>query len=83
MRRYRTLRAFTKFGTAIAIGAGISVPALALLAMAATVWSWLIFIASIVVGCLAGFLLQVLVDLARVIVDMLLPNEEYSSPPQE
>jgi hypothetical protein len=83
MRRYRALRAFTKFGTAIAIGVGLAIPSLALLAMAATVWSWLILIVSIATGCLAAFFLKVLVDLAQVIVDMLLPNEDYSSPAQE
>jgi hypothetical protein len=73
MSDYWALRIFTKFGTVIALVAAFIVPIAGVSAMALSSWSWPIFAAAIAAGLIVGFLIKVFSELARVIVDMLLP----------
>jgi hypothetical protein len=73
MSDYWALRTFTKFGTAIALMSTLFVPAAAAWAMALSSWSWVLFAAAIITGLIVGFLVKVFSELARLIVEMLLP----------
>ena len=73
MSDYWALRIFTKFGTVIALAAAFVVPIAVAWAMALSSWNWPIFTAAIAAGLIVGFLTKVFSELARVIVDMLLP----------
>jgi hypothetical protein len=73
MSDYWALRAFTKFGSAIALLGAVSVPAVAAGAMALSTWNWVLFAGAVGAGVLVGFLIKVFSELARVIVEMLLP----------
>ena len=73
MRDYWAQRAYTKFGTAIAFATAVLVPAGVVAAMSVFTWNWFAFVVSLSVGALCGFLTKVLSELARVIVEMLLP----------
>jgi hypothetical protein len=77
VKKYQTLRLFTKYGTAIAVIVGVSLPLAALLAMALNGAGILLVLLSIPVGCFAGFVMKVFSDLAQVIVEMLLPSADY------
>ena len=73
MADYWALRAFTKFGTVISLAAAVLVPTGVAAAMSFLTWNWFAFVVSLSVGALCGFLIKVLSELARVIVEMLLP----------
>jgi hypothetical protein len=73
MSDYWALRIFTKFGTVIALLSAVFVPMAAGGAMSLSSWSWLVFAAAVGTGVLIGFLIKVFSELARVIVEMLLP----------
>jgi fructose-specific phosphotransferase system IIC component len=73
MSDYWALRIFTKFGTVIAVASTIFIPVAVAGSMAFSVWSWAMFAAAVVTGLIAGFLIKVFSELARLIVDMLLP----------
>jgi hypothetical protein len=73
MSDYWALRTFTKFGTVFALVAAFFIPVTATWAMALSAWSWVLFLAAIVTGLIVGFLVKVFSDLARLIVEMLLP----------
>jgi hypothetical protein len=76
MTDYRALRSFTKFGTGLAVAAGLFIPAVAFGLMQMWEWNWPLFGLSVIVGGFAGFLVKVLAELAQVIVDMLLPRTD-------
>lgn len=73
MSDYWALRIFTKFGTVIALALTLIVPLAAAWAMALSSWNWIVFGVAIVTGLIVGFLVKVFSELARVIVEMLLP----------
>jgi hypothetical protein len=73
MSDYWALRTFTKFGTVIAVLSMFFVPGAAAWAMAFSSWNWVLFVAAIVTGLIVGFLVKVFSELARLIVEMLLP----------
>jgi hypothetical protein len=73
MSDYWALRIFTKFGTVMALASASVVPIAAVWGMVLTSWSWPIFTAALAAGLMVGFLIKVFSELARVIVDMLLP----------
>ena len=74
MNNYRFVRLFIKFGTACALLCVI-------LSIGIGIWSVTQGLASVagasiyfLIGVIVGFLVMVLVDLARLIADMLLPR---------
>jgi hypothetical protein len=73
MAAYWALRTFTKFGSIIALIVAIAIPTASVAAMMSSSWSWMWFMATTGAGLLAGFLIKVFSELARVIVEMLLP----------
>lgn len=73
MSDYWALRTFTKFGTVIALISAFFAPMAAAGAMTLSSWSWIVFAAAVGTGILVGFLIKVFSELARVIVEMLLP----------
>ena len=73
MPQYWALRAFTKFGTIIAMTAAVLPIVVTVLCIMPVSWNWALFAASMVAGGAAGFFVKVFSELAQVIVDMLLP----------
>jgi hypothetical protein len=71
--RFWALRAFTRFGNAIAALGAVLPLAASVTCMTPGPWNWPLLAAAVVAGLAAGFFIKVFSDLAQVIVDMLLP----------
>ena len=64
-----------RHGKALAIAVGLGVAFAPVLGAALAGWQWPWALAGVGAGAFAGFLVRVLADLARLVVDMLLPDE--------
>lgn len=74
MENYPAIAILVKHGKALAILVAVLPILAALCAMGALGMHWIVLVAGVVVGAIAGFLFKVMVELTVIITDMLLPK---------
>lgn len=74
MGRFTFIKLLIRIGPVLAVAVGLSVPALAWWATAQFGLPLYVIAIGAILGLLAGFFVMVLVDLTRVLAEMLLPQ---------
>jgi hypothetical protein len=74
MNRYPTVRAFTKYGSYLAVALGLATWAAFACALLSGLIGWVGVLIGLVAGALFAFFVQLVVELTRLIAEMLLPR---------